>query len=67
MIKIARLEKMLKKYQGFNSILDIKDGYTEASVRLLEKFKIPHIDRFNRSEDPIIHIRLFSDILKPMG
>ncbi|XP_028112412.1 uncharacterized protein LOC114310559 [Camellia sinensis] len=67
MIKIARLEKALKKSQGFNSIPDIEDGYTEASVRSPEKFKMPHIDRFDRSGDPIVHVRLFLDVLRPMG
>ncbi|XP_028084041.1 uncharacterized protein LOC114285214 [Camellia sinensis] len=67
MIKIVRLEKALKKSQGFNSIPDIEDGYTEALVRLPEKFKMPHIDRFDGSGDPIVHVRLFSDVLRPMG
>ncbi|XP_028108808.1 uncharacterized protein LOC114307614 [Camellia sinensis] len=67
MIKIARLEKALKKSQGFNSIPDIEDGYTEASVRLPEKFKMPHIDRFDESEDPIVYVHLFLDVLRPTG
>ncbi|XP_028116877.1 uncharacterized protein LOC114314601 [Camellia sinensis] len=67
MIKIARLEKALKKSQGFNSIPDIEDGYTEALVRLPEKFKMPHIDRFDGSGDPIMHVLLYSDVLRPMG
>ncbi|XP_028058154.1 uncharacterized protein LOC114262022 [Camellia sinensis] len=67
MIKIARLETALKKSQGFNSILDIEDGYTEASVRLPEKFKMSYIDRFDGSGDSIVHVRLFSDVLRPMG
>ncbi|KAL7223095.1 hypothetical protein ACSBR1_024720 [Camellia fascicularis] len=28
---------------------------------------MPHIDRFDGSGDPMVHIRLFSDVLKPMG
>ncbi|XP_028072457.1 uncharacterized protein LOC114274678 [Camellia sinensis] len=67
MIKIAKLDKALKKSQGFNSIPEIEDGYIEGSVRLLEKFKMPNIDRFNGSGDSIVHVRLFSDVLKPMG
>ena len=67
MIKISKLEKSLKKSQGFNSILNIEDGYTEASVRLPEKFKTPYTNRFDGSEDPIVHVCLFSDVLKPMG
>ena len=65
MIKIAKLEKMLNKSQDFNSILDIEDGYIEAFLRLSEKFKMPHIDRFDGSGDPIVHVYLFSNILKP--
>ncbi|XP_028064574.1 uncharacterized protein LOC114267708 [Camellia sinensis] len=67
MIKITRLEKAMKKSQGFNSIHDIEDGYTEALVRLPEKFKMPHIDWFDGSGDPIVHVRLFLDVLRPMG
>ncbi|KAF5932703.1 hypothetical protein HYC85_028874 [Camellia sinensis] len=28
---------------------------------------MPHIDRFDGSGDPMVHLRLFSDILRPMG
>ncbi|XP_028124411.1 uncharacterized protein LOC114321446 [Camellia sinensis] len=28
---------------------------------------MPHIDRFDGFGDPMVHIRLFSDVLKPMG
>lgn len=56
LIKITRLEKALKKSQGFNSTTDIEDGHTEASIRLLKKIKMPHIDRFDGSGDPIVHV-----------
>ncbi|KAF5931525.1 hypothetical protein HYC85_027696 [Camellia sinensis] len=60
LVKIAKLEKALKKSQGFNSIPNIEDGYIEASVSLLEKFKMPHIDRFDGSGDLIVHVRFLS-------
>ncbi|KAF5933248.1 hypothetical protein HYC85_029419 [Camellia sinensis] len=66
-VKIANLEKQFKKAQGLNSIPNIEDGHTEAAVRLPDKFKMPYIDRFDGSGDPMVHIRLFLDILKPMG
>ncbi|THF99747.1 hypothetical protein TEA_010338 [Camellia sinensis var. sinensis] len=66
-VKIPNLEKQFKKAQGLNFIPDIDDGYTEAGVRLPDIFKMPHIDRFDESGDPMVHIRLFLDILKPMG
>ncbi|KAL7230545.1 hypothetical protein ACSBR2_008923 [Camellia fascicularis] len=28
---------------------------------------MPHIDRFDGSGDPMVHLRLLSDILRPMG
>lgn len=28
---------------------------------------MPHVDRFDGSGDPMVHIRLFLDVLKPMG
>jgi len=67
LIKIVGLEKVLKKSQGFNSIPNTGDGHTEASIRLLEKFKMPHIDKFNGSGDSIVHVCLFYDVLRPMG
>ncbi|GMP28522.1 hypothetical protein CsSME_00004027 [Camellia sinensis var. sinensis] len=67
MLKLAKLEKLFKKAQGVNSIPDIEDGYTETAVKLPERFKMPHIDKFDGSGDPMVHIRLFSDVLKPMG
>ncbi|KAF5933657.1 hypothetical protein HYC85_029828 [Camellia sinensis] len=66
-VKIANLEKQFRKAQGLNSIPDIEDGHTEAAVRLPDRFKMPYIDRFDGSGDPMVHIRLFLDILKPMG
>ena len=67
LVKIANLEKQFKKAQGLNSIPDIEDGYTKAFVRLPDKFKMPHIGRFDGSGDPMVHIRLFLDVLKSMG
>ncbi|KAL7218492.1 hypothetical protein ACSBR2_011702 [Camellia fascicularis] len=28
---------------------------------------MPHINRFDSSGDPMVHLRLVSDILRPMG
>ncbi|KAF5933731.1 hypothetical protein HYC85_029902 [Camellia sinensis] len=66
-VKITNLEKQFKKAQGLNSIPNIEDGHTEAAIRLPDRFKMPYIDRFDGSGDPMVHIRLFLDILKPMG
>ena len=66
-VKIANLEKLFKNAQGLSSILDIEDGHTEAAVRLPDRFKMPYIDRFYRSGDPMVHIWLFLDVLKLMG
>ncbi|KAF5933540.1 hypothetical protein HYC85_029711 [Camellia sinensis] len=66
-VKIVNLERQFKKAQGLNSIPDIEDGHTEAAVRLPDRFKMPYIDRFDGSGDPMVHIRLFLDVLKPMG
>ncbi|KAF5931633.1 hypothetical protein HYC85_027804 [Camellia sinensis] len=65
-VKIANLEKQFKKAQGLNSIPDIEDGHTEAAVQLPDRFKMPCIDRFDGSGDPMVHIRLFLDVLKTM-
>lgn len=67
LLKIANLDKQFKKAQGISSIPDIEDGYTEAALRLPDRFKMPHIDRFNGSSDPMVHMWLFLDVLKPMG
>ncbi|KAL7178944.1 hypothetical protein ACSBR1_042335 [Camellia fascicularis] len=53
--------------KGVNSIPDIEDGYTDSAVTLPDRFKMPHIDHFDGSGDPMVHLRLFSDILHPMG
>ncbi|KAL7223096.1 hypothetical protein ACSBR1_024721 [Camellia fascicularis] len=66
-LKVSKLEKLFKKSQGAHSISDIEDGYTDSAVTLPDQFKMPHIDRFDGSGDPIVHLRLFSDILRPMG
>ena len=49
------------------AIPDIEDGYTDVAVTLPDRFKMPQIDRFDGSGDPMVHLRLFSDILRPMG
>ncbi|KAF5933193.1 hypothetical protein HYC85_029364 [Camellia sinensis] len=49
------------------SISDIEDGYTDVAVTLPDRFKMPQIDRFDGSGDPMVHLRFFSDILRPMG
>ena len=66
-LKVSKLEKLFKKSQGAHSIPDIKDGYTASAVTLPDRFKMPHIDRFDGSGDPMVHLRLLSDILRPIG
>ncbi|KAL7169506.1 hypothetical protein ACSBR2_034523 [Camellia fascicularis] len=66
-LKVSKLEKLFKKSQGVKSIPDIEDGFTDSAVTLPDRFKMPHIDRFDGSGDPIVHLHLFSDILRPMG
>ncbi|KAF5934619.1 hypothetical protein HYC85_030790 [Camellia sinensis] len=66
-LKLSMLEKLFKRSQGVKTIPDIEDGYTDAAVTLPDRFKMPHIDRFDGSGDPMVHLRLFSDILRPMG
>ncbi|KAF5934451.1 hypothetical protein HYC85_030622 [Camellia sinensis] len=66
-LKVSKLEKLFKKSEGVKSIPDIEDGYTDAAVTLPDCFKMPHIDRFDGSGDPMVHLRLFSNILRPMG
>ncbi|KAL7250848.1 hypothetical protein ACSBR1_012796 [Camellia fascicularis] len=66
-LKVSKLEKLFKKSQGAHSILDIEDGYTDSAVTLSDRFKMLHIDHFDGSRDPMVHLRLFSDILRPMG
>ena len=66
-LKLSKLEKLFKKSQGVKAIPDIEDGYTDVAVTLPDRFKMPQIDRFDGFRDPIVHLRLFSDILRPMG
>jgi len=66
-LKLSKLEKLFKKSQGVKSIPDIEDGYTDVAVTLSDRFKMPQIDRFDRSGDPMVHLWLFSDVLRPMG
>ncbi|GMP90159.1 hypothetical protein CsSME_00041418 [Camellia sinensis var. sinensis] len=66
-LKVNKLEKLFKRTQGVNSIPDLENRYTESAVTLPERFKMPHIDCFDGSGDPMVHIHLFSDILRPMG
>lgn len=67
MLRISKLEKVFEKSQGINSVLDIEDGLTETTMRLPERFKMSHTDKFDRASDPMVHIRLFSDVLESMG
>ncbi|KAF5933094.1 hypothetical protein HYC85_029265 [Camellia sinensis] len=66
-LKLSKLEKLFKKSQGVKAMPDIEDGYTEEVVTLLDRFKMPQINRFDGSGDPMVHLRLFADILRPMG
>ncbi|KAL7237529.1 hypothetical protein ACSBR2_003767 [Camellia fascicularis] len=66
-LKVSKLEKLFKKSHGVKSIPDIEDGYTDVAVTLPDRFKMPHIDRFDRLGDPMVYLSLFSDVLRPMG
>ncbi|CAL5331373.1 unnamed protein product [Camellia sinensis] len=66
-LKLSKLEKLFKKSQGVKSIPGIEDEYTNAAVTLPDRFKMSHIDRFDGSGDPMVHLSLLSDVLRPMG
>ncbi|KAF5932738.1 hypothetical protein HYC85_028909 [Camellia sinensis] len=66
-LKLSKLEKLFKRSQGVKAMPDIEDGYTEEAVTLPDRFKMPQIDRFDGTGDPMVHIRLFADVLRPMG
>ncbi|KAL7197746.1 hypothetical protein ACSBR2_020300 [Camellia fascicularis] len=66
-LKVSKLEKPFKRAQGMNSIPDIEDGYTDSAMTLPDRFKMSHIDRFDGSGDSMVHLWLFSNILRPMG
>ena len=63
-LKLSKLEKLFKKSQGAKAMPDIGDGYTEEAVTLPDRFKMPQIDRFDGTGDPMVHIRLFADVLR---
>ncbi|KAF5933417.1 hypothetical protein HYC85_029588 [Camellia sinensis] len=50
-LKVNKLEKLVKRAQGVNFVLDIENGYSDSAVTLLDRFKMPHIDRFDGSRD----------------
>ncbi|KAL7191609.1 hypothetical protein ACSBR2_023647 [Camellia fascicularis] len=66
-LKVSKLEKLFKKSLGMKSIPDIEDEFTDSAVTLPDRFKMAHIDRFDGSGDPMVHLHLFSNILRPMG
>ncbi|KAL7219047.1 hypothetical protein ACSBR2_012174 [Camellia fascicularis] len=66
-LKFNKLEKHFKRAQGVNSIPDIEDGYTNSAVTLPDRFKMLHIDKFDGFGDPMVHLWLCLDILRPMG
>ena len=66
-MNISKLEKLFKRAHDVNSITDIEDGYTDSAVTLPDRFKMPYIDQFDGSGDLMVLLRLFSDILRPMG
>ncbi|KAI7987249.1 hypothetical protein LOK49_LG13G03033 [Camellia lanceoleosa] len=39
----------------------------DSAVTLPDRFKMMHINCFDGSGDPMVHLRLFSDILRLMG
>ena len=55
-LKLSKLEKLFKKSQGVKAIPDIEDGYTDVAVTLPDRFKMPQIDRFDGSGDPMVHL-----------
>ncbi|KAF5934573.1 hypothetical protein HYC85_030744 [Camellia sinensis] len=56
-LKLSKLEKLFKKSQRVKAILDIEDGYTDVAITLPDRFKMPQIDRFDGSGDPMVHLR----------
>ena len=66
-LKMRKLEKLFMKSQGAKAISDFGDGYTDTAVTLPDRSKMPHIDRFDGSGDPMVHLWVRADFLRPMG
>lgn len=66
--KIDKIEQALRNAKGIDGyILDMKGLCIFPTANLLEKFKMPEIEKFDGTGDPTIHQGIFVSSVVPLG
>lgn len=66
--KIDRLEEAMRNSKSFEGYaLDLEGLFGGPRARLPDKFKMPDVDKFDGTGNPISHLRAVSDTLQSLG
>ena len=62
--RFVKLEGYLKKFRGMDDFLfDVEDSESEIATKLLPKFKMPDMEKYNGIGSPKIHLRLYRSLM----
>ena len=65
--RINKMEEMIKKARKMEDLMDYQSLSLFPSVRLPPKFKMPSLDKFDRTGCPKSHLKMYMRVMQPLG
>ena len=65
--RINKMEEMIKKARKMEDLMDYQSLSLFLDVRLPPKFKIPTLDKFDRTNCPKSHLKMYMRARQPLG
>ena len=65
--RINKMEEMIKRARKMEDLMDYQSLSLFPSVRLPPKFKMPSLDKFDRTGRPKSHLKMYIRVMQPLG
>ena len=65
--RINKMEGMIKRACKMEDLMDYQSLSLFPNVRLHPKFKMPSLDKFDRTGCPKSHLKMYMRVMQPLG
>ena len=65
--RINKMEEMIKRARKMEDLMDYQWLSLFVDVRLSPKFKMPTLDKFDRTGYPKSHLKMYMRVMQPLG
>ena len=65
--KISKMEEMIKRAHRMENLMDYQSLFLFPNVRLPPKFKMAVLDKFDGTDCPKSHLKMYMRAMQPLG